>query len=79
MAIPDLAVSSFLEIENIESFAGARNNAGSPLSALREAPLFEESRDSAKSSNIGACGKKFQKFTTGCDLGYALAHDYCAC
>jgi hypothetical protein len=72
-------VSRFLEIENVEGFTRAGNDAGNFLGVLREALLFEEGRDSAKRSNIRTGSHKFQKFTTGCEPAGMLSHDDCAC
>jgi len=71
-------VSGFLEIENVKGVTGARYDVGSLLGVLREAGSLEERCDSAKGSNIGACGQKFQKFTTGRASVCRLSHDYCA-
>ena len=59
MAIADLAVSGLLEIKNVECFTRACDDAGRLLCVLREASLFEESRDSAKRCNIRTCSQKF--------------------
>ena len=75
MALHDLAVSSLLEIENVEGAGRAGDDVGSFLHALGEAALLEESGDSAERRNVRACGQKFNKFTTGSRGG--LAHDGC--
>ncbi len=65
MALHNLAVSSLLEIENVEGACRAGNDVGSFLHALGEAALLEESGDSAERRNVGARGQKLNKFATG--------------
>src|SRR5580700_6756976 len=95
MAIPDLAVSGLLEIENIEGVGRSGNDVGSGGTFLRDSlagglgrglggclgqgALLEESGDSAAGSNIGACGHEFHKFTTGRGVRGKLSHDCGEC
>ena len=58
-------MSGLFKIENVEGAGGAGDDVGSFLHALGEAGLLEESGDSPERRNVGACGQKFNKFTTG--------------
>lgn|SRR6516162_7251891 len=71
----DLAVSGLLKIENVKSIRWAADDFGRLLGLLRQANSFEERGDAAKRGDIGACGQKFQKLTTGGERGYGLCHN----
>ena len=65
MTRQDVVVSDVLEIEDVEGVGRVSHKVGGFLGALGEGALLDESGDSAERGNIGACGKKPEKFAAG--------------